>query len=397
MTVKKFRARTMRDALQMVRDELGPDAAVLETREIAAPVLKWFLPRKIEVTAAANVRVPSRFDEPARPAPQHDSGAIDLSRAATTPPATPSLRFNEQDPRDEFAPHVSPAELHRQLNSLKQMVEGLCQGAGERAANEIPETCFRLFTDLIDAELSEDVARELIHRVCEGRPHDDETLLKARICRLIEEEIQIGGAIKITPGKCRVVALLGPTGVGKTTTIAKLAANFHLRERVRVGLITVDTYRIAAVEQLRTYADIIDLPMEVVATPREMRQAVDHYSDLDLVLLDTAGRSPRDEVRIQELKSMLAEARVDEAHLVLSSVASAASLQRTAERFVEAGATSLLLTKLDEATGFGALLPLLRGCNLPLSYLTNGQNVPDDIEAAEKSKVARLIVGQESM
>ena len=113
------------------------------------------------------------------------------------------------------------------------------------------------------------------------------------------------------------MALVGPTGVGKTTTIAKLAANFRLREKRRVGLITVDTYRIAAVEQLRTYADIIDLPMEIVSTPREMHQAVARMADLDLILMDTAGRSPRDEVKIQELKSMLAEAEPDEVHLVL--------------------------------------------------------------------------------
>ena len=115
------------------------------------------------------------------------------------------------------------------------------------------------------------------------------------------------------------MALVGPTGVGKTTTIAKLAANYRLREKKRVGLITVDTYRIAAVEQLRTYADIIDLPMEVVSTPREMREAVARMRNLDLVLMDTAGRSPRDEIKIQELRSLLAEAEADEVHLVLSA------------------------------------------------------------------------------
>jgi flagellar biosynthesis protein FlhF len=199
----------------------------------------------------------------------------------------------------------------------------------------------------------------------------------------------------LTPGRRRLVALVGPTGVGKTTTIAKLAANFRLRDKRNVGLITVDTYRIAAVEQLRTYADIIDLPMRVVSTPVEMRDAVASMADLDLVLLDTAGRSPKDEDQLHELRAFLSEAEVDEIHLVLSSVASAATLSRTAERFAEVGTSALILTKLDEASGLGSLLPLLRTCKLPLSYLTNGQNVPDDIAPAERRKLARFVLGME--
>lgn len=191
------------------------------------------------------------------------------------------------------------------------------------------------------------------------------------------------------------MALVGPTGVGKTTTIAKLAANYRLRERRRVGLVTVDTYRIAAVEQLRTYADIIDLPMEVAATPRDMRAAIDRLSGQELILIDTAGRSPRDEVKIQELKCLLAECRADEVHLVLSSVSGGICLEKTAEQFVSVGVTSLLLTKLDEAGGLGGLLSLLRRSRLPLSYLTHGQNVPDDIEAADGKKLARIMVGME--
>ena len=210
---------------------------------------------------------------------------------------------------------------------------------------------------------------------------------------MIEDEIRVAGPIRLAAGRRRLVALVGPTGVGKTTTIAKLAANFRLREKRRVGLITVDTYRIAAVEQLRTYADIIDLPMEVVATPREMREAVARMADLDLILMDTAGRSPRDEVKIQELKSMLAEAAPDEVHLVLSSVASAGSLAKTAEQFAAVGTTALVLTKLDEAASLGNLLPLVRGSRLPLSYLTDGQNVPDDIAPADAGRLARLILG----
>ena len=197
-------------------------------------------------------------------------------------------------------------------------------------------------------------------------------------------------------GRCRVVALVGPTGVGKTTTIAKLAANFRLRDKWNVGLITVDTYRIAAVEQLRTYADIIDLPMQVVSTPREMREAVDRFSQMDLILVDTAGRSPRDEIKIRELRTLLSEARADEVHLVLSSAASAASLTVTAERFAPAGATALILTKLDEASGLGHLLPIVRGARLPLSYLTNGQNVPDDIESVDVRRLAQSVLGVSS-
>ncbi|MEM9660254.1 MAG: GTPase, partial [Planctomycetota bacterium] len=201
------------------------------------------------------------------------------------------------------------------------------------------------------------------------------------------------GPIQLNAENARVVALVGPTGVGKTTTIAKLAANFRLRESKRVGLITVDTYRIAAVEQLRTYADIIDLPMEVVSTPREMREAVEQMRRFDLILMDTAGRSPRDDVKIHELRSILSEAAPHEIHLVLSAAAGARSLANAARQFAAAGVTSLLVTKLDEATGPGNLLTLSRTCKLPFSYLTDGQNVPDDIRIAEPNTLAQLILG----
>ncbi|MBL9090259.1 MAG: 50S ribosome-binding GTPase, partial [Planctomycetaceae bacterium] len=210
-----------------------------------------------------------------------------------------------------------------------------------------------------------------------------------------EADIAVAGPIGLETGRRRLVALVGPTGVGKTTTIAKLAANFRLREKKRVGLITVDTYRIAAVEQLRTYADIIDLPMHVVSTPREMRDAVNSFSSMDLVLLDTAGRSPHDDLKIQELKSFLTEADADEVHLVLSATAGASALEKTARQFAAVGTTHLVLTKLDEAAALGNLLPLFRNAKLPLSYLTDGQSVPDDIAPADGARLARLVLGLE--
>ena len=209
--------------------------------------------------------------------------------------------------------------MQNQLTELQAMVQELCRRS-DAPRHDLPEELFQLFTDLLDSDLSEDLARELVERVrteTKDSHIDDLLMVKARLARMIEAEVRVAGPIQVTPGRRRLVALVGPTGVGKTTTIAKLAANYRLKEKRRVGLITVDTYRIAAVEQLRTYADIIDLPMQVVSTPREMREAVGRMDNLDLILLDTAGRSPKDEVRIQELRAFLTEADADEVHLVL--------------------------------------------------------------------------------
>jgi flagellar biosynthesis protein FlhF len=385
MELRSYRAGSLQEALQLVRSDLGPDAAVLHTREVQSGVLRWLTGRRqVEVTASATVNVPSRFADEESPQPIQGRSAI----AETHFPAA-----HEDDFRARFRD-----DLKSQIADLHSMVEDLCNRSRDPQENDLPEALFRLFTDLIEAEVGEDLARELVERLRVGASAsdlEDFRVLKARAARLVEEEIGCVGPLEVTSGKRRVVALVGPTGVGKTTTIAKLAANHHLRLRHRVGLITVDTYRMAAVDQLRTYADIIDLPMEVVSTPRQMRAAVSRLSDLDLILLDTAGRTPRDEVRIQELKSLLVEARADDVFLVLSSVASASSMRKTAERFAEVGATSLVLTKLDEATGLGNLLPLLRASGLPLSYVTNGQNVPDDIAAADRRQLARIVLGMQ--
>jgi flagellar biosynthesis protein FlhF len=375
MEVRTFRAKTMQEALRLVRRELGPSAAVLHTREVGGGLLGW-MPgrRRIEVTASTGVCVPSRLP-------------------AAKPQAEPEL---QSAPATSHHPPLTTHHLHGQLSQLQSMVEELCRRS-QRGTHDLPEELFHLYTDLIEAELGEDLARELVERVrSETTAGDllDPALLEARVTEIVQSEIHAAGPIRVTPGTRRLVALVGPTGVGKTTTIAKLAANYRLREKHRVGLITVDTYRIAAVEQLRTYADIIDLPMKVVSTPREMREALLALSDLDLILLDTAGRSPKDEVKIQELKAFVAEAHADEVHLVLSSVAAASTLERTAERFAAVGTTHLLLTKLDEASGLGNLVPLLRSSGLPLRYFTNGQNVPDDIEAADARRLAAMILGK---
>src|SRR3954452_542575 len=401
MDIKTYRAKTMRDALELVRRELGPSASVLHTRELnGGPLRRLEVGRKYEGAASATVNVPSRLalEELAGVTHQGLGGAFDVTDdggldAVTFGVAADANLIDDYRARyrDDFRRQVSG-----QLDELHAMVEKLCQQAASAPAHDLPESLFHAFTNLIEAEVDEAIARQWVDRLrSESGPHalDDVSLVMHRLAEMLEDEISVTGPIIIDHNKCRVVALVGPTGVGKTTTIAKLAANYRLREKRRVGLITVDTYRVAAVEQLRTYADIIDLPMEVVATPREMREAVARMNHLDLVLMDTAGRSPRDEVRIQELKSMLTEAEPDEVHLVLSSTAGAKSLINTAERFADVGTTSLLMTKLDEAHGLGHIISMVRSVPLPVSYLTDGQNVPDDIQVAQPRGMAGMLLG----
>ncbi len=389
MDIRTYRAESMQQALALVRQELGPEAAVLHTREVTGGGLFGWLTRTrvVEVTASASVQVPSRLPARLRARP----ATAPASRPAAVATVTPA--HLERDYRAKFRDDVKC-----QMNDLHSMVEDLCRRTSSTAPCPVPESLFQVFTDMLEVDLAEDVARDLIERALRDQPEDereDVAAVRERIVRLVEQEIDTCGPIRPMRGQRRLVALVGPTGVGKTTTIAKLAANYRLREKLRVGMITVDTYRIAAVEQLRTYADIMDLPMEVVSTPREMRAAVARMSEMDLVLMDTAGRSPRDEVKVQELKSMLAEAEADEVHLVLSAVAGASHLASTARKFAEVGTTAIILTKLDEAGGLGNLLPVLRLSQTPLSYVTNGQKVPDDITVADRRRLAAMMVGSE--
>ncbi|HEV3300596.1 MAG TPA: hypothetical protein VG055_13190, partial [Planctomycetaceae bacterium] len=290
------------------------------------------------------------------------------------------------------------AALSRRLDSIQKMLHDLGRANQLPRHDQVAPELFQVFTELIDAEVEEDVARDLIYklkRTATPAQLVDANAVRALLTALVESEIRCREPIAPKSGRRRVVALVGATGVGKTTTIAKLAANFRLRSGIKLGLVTVDTYRVAAVEQLRTYAEIIDLPMKVVTNPLEMRRALDELAGLDLVLIDTAGRSPKDELQIQELKSLLAEAHVDEVHLVLSMTSSRQSLEAAVDKFKAAGTTAVILTKLDEASGMGAVMSLSRRVDLPISYLTAGQAVPDDIEPAHPRRIARLILGQE--
>ncbi|MEX0702482.1 MAG: flagellar biosynthesis protein FlhF [Planctomycetales bacterium] len=435
--IRTFRARNMQEALDRVRKELGSDAVILHTKQITQRrLLPWRKPKQqVEITAGLGVnlgqRPPGR--KPAKPPvapppPGPDQGspgdslaarlarALDsgdtltlgaaaraAARATAPPPAARALPAPAPAIRAESAPASVPAlngEFTEKLDAIHKMLENLGRTSHVRGAQELPGELFELYAELIDAEVEDDLARDLVFQLRKRAAPEqlrDPEAARGVLAAMVESEISCAEAIRPVRGRRKVVALVGPTGVGKTTTIAKLAANFRLRDNVRMGLVTVDTYRVAAVEQLRTYAEIIDLPMKVVTSPPEMRRALDELSGLDLVLIDTAGRSPRDELQIKELRSLLSEADVDDVHLVLSLTSSLKSLQATAEKFAPVGTTSLIFTKLDEAAGMGSALSLCRSLGLPISYITTGQDVPDDIEPANPARIARLVLGREQI
>ena len=265
----------------------------------------------------------------------------------------------------------------------------------------MPENLFDVYLELIQSEVADEIARDLIEKTQKQMPADQLSninLVRKKIAEVMDRMINTAGPIaRNLNTTARVVALIGPTGVGKTTTIAKLAANFKLRQNKKVGLITIDTYRIGAVDQLRMYAEILDVPLKVVLTPTELTEAVEMMKDMDVVLIDTAGRSQNDQIKLRELQTFLTAANPHEVHLVLSSTAHHSHMLSAAEKFKTLGVDRVIFTKLDEAISFGVVLSVIRKLDASLSYITTGQNVPDDIEVGNGQRLAKLLLKMENL
>jgi len=441
--VHVFRAPTMQEALTRVRRSLGPDAVILQTRQVEKKgILPWQKATvETEITAANDIEVPDvnqRIAEFNRLRRQAEAGQSDksipthltqaLSRqqdeveirstipmTARREPVTipPAAKKAPLAPTPAPAPVAAPMiqaqsdailsetlilqkkELEARLSGVEKLLTTLNTQMRTKLNESIPDDVHHLYTGLIDADIDEASAKSLcleLKRIASPEQLRDKEIATRLMGGLIESKIACVGPMSLAHGQQKVVALIGPTGVGKTTTIAKLAANYRLQEGVQMGLITIDTYRIAAVEQLKTYAEIIDLQMKVVTSPSELKKALDEMSHLDLVLIDTAGRSPKDELKIHELKALLSPAFVDEVHLVLSATSSLKSLETIVERFSVVKLDSLIVTKLDESVAPGVLFSLQQRCGLQYSYLTTGQDVPEDIEAAHGSTISQLII-----
>lgn len=406
MRVKKYQAVDMPEAIRMIKEELGPNAVILSTREIrpGKGVFGMLGRPLLEVTAAAEVEPPSPPPPPRAPpavprpvpfrapdpAPAGGHGVI-LALQADIDSLREELMVLGRRPR----PDGSEA-LARDVRSLARRVEELLEQTPRFDRLRLSPGLRRLHAHLEARDVDPGLAARLLTFLQEKV--DAGGLAEGREAEAFREVIQrtvkVAGGLGPTGAGPRVVALVGPTGVGKTTTVAKLAARYSLQEGRRVGLVTVDTFRIAAVEQLKTYARITGVPIRVAMDAAGFRTALRDFADRELILVDTAGQSPRDEESLAELLALFPPEAAPEVHLVLSVTTRSKDLERILRHYERAKASRLLLTKLDETECHGPLLGLPLASRLPLSFLTTGQNVPDDIEEASSRGVAeRLLRG----
>jgi flagellar biosynthesis protein FlhF len=397
MKLKTFRSDSMANALALVKKELGPNAVILHTRSYRqGGFLGWNRRSVVEITARPH-------EASARTVRRDASQAGRLRRtygleqpAPATPPAK-STRIAPPAPDPIAADDPLSSELKKEIGNVRCLVENLVKEQRRLHAPQMPEQLFEMYLHMIQREVADEVARELIEltqRELTGNQMLSAHVVRRRLVEVMDQILSTAGPVSPNlDGSPRVVALIGPTGVGKTTTIAKLAASFKLHRKKRVGLITIDTYRIGAVDQLRMYARIIDVPLQVVLTPEELVEAIRAMHDMDYILIDTAGRSQNDDLKMKELKAFLDAAAPDETHLVLSTTGHQSHMISAAEKFKSLGVTRLILTKLDEAVSFGVVLSVLKKIDASVSYVTTGQDVPDDIEVGDGKKLARMVLG----
>ena len=408
MNLQTFKAATMAEALTQVKSNMGSDAVILHTRTFYTR--HWLGLRRremVEITAGKGLNVGRRrfVAEPAPSAqPTRTTGAAGLaayrSGSKVLAPAGGGGGGGGAGKALMETPAATSAamlSISKEVSDLKSLVKDLVTTNRQRQAPSVPDELVDYYVQLISNQVADELAADVVKTIQKSvRPEHlaQPEFIKEKLAEQLEKLIPTSGPIVRTKTSGpHVVALIGPTGVGKTTTLAKLAANLKLREKHRVGLITLDTFRIAAVDQLKRYADIIGSPLKVVQTGEELREAVRSMSDCDFLLIDTAGRSPNDTMKLNELRGLLSTVEPDEVHLVLSSTASEDCINLAVSRFNEVRVDKIIFTKLDEAAHVGVVLNVVRKVNKSLSYITTGQDVPDDIEVGKGRRLAQLILG----
>lgn len=347
MKIKKFQADTLPEAVAMMKAEFGEEAVILYTKVVKKGRFFGLFGKKCYEVL----------------------GAVDPNRQAA------------KNSSKKTAVNTNPPNTAADEEELVDI---------EERASSVQE----LFQLLLRQDISQKLAVEILKPVLQQVPKREWTnlvLLKQHLRTAVSAKILVDPPWDLM-GEQKTVVFLGPTGVGKTTTIAKIAANYHLIAQKKVGLITLDTYRIAAVEQLKTYADIINVPLKVVYSGAELEEAVASYQDRDLILIDTAGRSHQNEKQMAELEAALAGISAEK-YLVLSATTKGYDLMAIIDAYRPIEIDNLIITKLDETQSFGILVQAPSYAQVPIAFITNGQSVPDDIEVADIDQLTNMILG----
>lgn len=416
MKVKTYRALTMQDAIRSIKEELGPDAVILSTKQVrrGGRVFGLFSRPLIEVMAAADCelatsgtggRAPARSR---RRSPEESttdesgfSAALRTCLESGDRKDSPSQDFSWRNPCSPAAGGLDQevrmqlAHIRAELRSLHTRVCSAQPGPVGAPTLDPSAPEATLYRDLVAQGVQPLTAESLLNetrlRVPPGE-HRSPVAWRCALNRTLTELIKVSGPLLGT-GEKKTVLVIGATGVGKTTTVAKLAAHYRLKENRSVALLTMDTYRMAAVEQLQTYAKRLGVPCDIALTKREALEGIRRRRSSDLILIDTAGRSPTDADGLNELDELLAMGHSLETHLLLSATTSERDLLVTITRYARLPIDRLLFTKLDEASGFGTIIETMLLTGLALSYFSTGQRVPDDLEAASPERLSNLLLG----
>lgn len=427
MRIKVFKAATLKDAIAQVKDELGVDAVILHTKKYRKGGFLGYKSKEIvEVTAAvedAGMRLAGAKPTQQIPVkkPVLPKKVLAQYKTAGTEQVIPAIKTAKEiavPARESFVPVTSdfsksriiradegvrqelPAlrqddkqeeKIHQLENELAQMKEIIQQVMHKE--NVDPER-ISLQTALKEQEIDDSILQDMSRYMSAEdilASKDSEQAVKA-LAGYLPRVIRMAGGVVLKDDKAKIVALIGTTGVGKTTTLAKIAARFVLEQGISAALITADTYRISAVEQLKTYSDIIGLPLEIVYSPAELRAAIQKHRNKQLVLIDTAGRSQYNEYQMKELKDFLDVEPSIEKHLVMSATTKERDAKEIMDKFSICQPERILFTKTDETRSIGLVVNLLFKKKIALSYLTNGQSVPDDILPAKSEQLAELLL-----
>ncbi|MDC3416377.1 flagellar biosynthesis protein FlhF [Aquibacillus salsiterrae] len=370
MKVKKFVAPTMPEVMMKIRKDLGPDAVILSSKEVQQDGLIGFFKKKnIEVIAALDPKPEGRQKK--------EKPVIHQSNNRSVSKEKPDI--NEQ--------------VLREINQLRTWIE-----RNGESKPKFPLEYTQLYDILINQEVKQELAEEVINSIIGANEQKINASVSIGREELINEVAKRLNTISLDgiDYRKKVVHLVGPTGVGKTTTIAKIAANCVLKDKKKVAFITMDTYRIAAIDQLKTYSKILDVPLEVAYTIEDYQQARKKFENYDLVLVDTAGRNFRDWKYVKELGQLIDLQADLKTFLVLSLTTRSSDLETIVNQFKSIPIDQLIFTKTDETETYGAILNLCMEKKLGVAYLTDGQNVPDDIKEVTPQLLSRMIVGEKS-